>query len=180
MLTGPLPTRLDHNQMASQARLLKGEVPISQLQRFGAMLADVDGNIDLELSFSKGKHGRTLILGRARVAVGLICQNCMQLFRESLDCGINLQVVSSDKENDFFEDDTDTIVCENMEISLADLIEDELIMSLPMIPRHNENGCHDNEYRQGDSEIVVDEVNKTHRPFAGLAAALKKQDNQEN
>ena len=110
MLTGPLPTRLDHNQMASQARMLKGEVPISQLPRFGAMLVDVDGNIDLELSFSKGKQGRTLILGRARVAVGLICQNCMQPFKESLDCDINFHVVSSDREHDLFEDDVDTIV----------------------------------------------------------------------
>jgi len=165
--------------MASQARMLKGKVPISELQRFGAMLVDVDGNIDLDLSFSKGKQGRTLILGRARVTVGLICQNCMQAFRESLDCDINFQIVSNDREHELFEDDVDTVVCENIEISLADLIEDELIMSVPMIPRHSENECHDNEYRQGNAEIVVDEINNTHRPFAGLAVALKKQDNLE-
>ena len=155
-------------------------MPISRLQRFGAMLYEVDGDIDLELSFSKGKRGTTLILGRVQAAVVLICQNCMQPFRKSLDCDINFQLVGSDREFDQFEDDADAIVCENKEISLADLIEDELIMSVPMIPRHMESECLDNEYRQVDVEIHVDEVKTTHRPFAGMEVALKKQDNQEN
>ena len=180
MLTGPLPARLDHRKMASQAQVLRGAVPISQLPRFGEMLAEADGDIDLVLAFSRGKQGRTQIRGSAQAAVGLICQKCLRPFRQSLDCVINFEVVGSDAGCDQLEDDADTIVCDDKEISLTVLLEDELSMSMPMIPRHTVTQCPSNEYRRVDLELPIDEVKTTHRPFAGLAAAMKKKDNQES
>ena len=180
MLTGPLLERLDHKKMASQSRMLKGLVPVCKLQRFGQMLAKTDGLIDLELNFCALKEGRTQIRGSAAVDVELICQNCMEPYSFALFCELHFKVVGSDTEFKKFEDDNEVIICEEKEICLADLIEDELIMSLPMIPRHEKSDCPSNDYSQVDFDVPVGEVKKTHRPFAGLAVALAKNEKPEN
>ena len=155
-------------------------MPISRLQRFGQLLAKAKGEVALELNFRALKQGGTQICGSAQGAVELICQNCMEPYSFLLDCDILFKVVSSYGEYKQFEDDADVILCEQKEINLADLVEDELIMSLPMIARHENLGCPRNDYRQADFAEAVGEAKKTHRPFAGLAAALEKQDNPEN
>ena len=180
MLTGPLPTRLDHRKMASRGQVLKGTIPVDRFVRFSELLTEVDGDIDLDLAFSRGQQGKTNICGSARATVALICQSCLQPFRYELDCKISLNVVASDSEIAELEDNSSVVVCEDSEISLADFLEDELIMSVPMIPRHVEAQCPDNEYRQVDAEAPIEDNTTTHRPFADLAAAIKRQDTKES
>ena len=181
MLTGPWPVRLDHKKAASQARKIKAQVPIDLLPRFSEILVDSDGDVDIELAFSSSHQGRTRIQGRAQLIVGLICQNCMQPFKQPINCEIDVKLACSNVESDteVLDCRTDVIVCNDREISLTDLVEDELIMSLPMIPRHNNLNCVSNEYVWKNIEEDDGENETTHRPFAGLASEMIKKDVKE-
>jgi uncharacterized protein len=176
MLTGPIPERVDHRKLANQAGLIEGSLPLQCFHRFGEMLVVREGDVYVRLEFSKGDFGSTRVNGSAATEVCLICQNCMQQFRRQVTCELVLLVVSDESKLELLPEVDDAIVAPDKVISIAELVEDELILAMPMIPRHEEGECPETDYEQ--EEIVLPEVQKeqtTYRPFADLAKTIDKQ-----
>jgi uncharacterized protein len=106
----------------------------------------------------------------------------MQQFRRQVSCDVALQVVSDESKLEGLSEVDDAIVEPDKVISVAELVEDELILAMPMIPRHEEGQCLETDYEQ--QEIVLQEVQEvqevhetqtTYRPFADLAKTIDKQ-----
>jgi len=176
MSTGPIPERVDHRKLANQAGLIEGMLPIQYFHRFGEMLVVSEGDVYLRLEFSEGDFGSTSVNGSAATVVCLICENCMQQFRRQVSCDVALQVVSDESKLERLLEVGDAIVAPDKVISVAELVEDELILAMPMIPRHEEGQCPETDYEQ--EEIVlpkVQEKQNTYRPFADLAKTMDKQ-----
>ena len=180
MLSGPLPIKVDHRKLARQGQILNCSLPKQQFVRFSETLAEVDGDIDVELLFSKGMQDRTQIHGNLSSNIKLVCQNCLKPFSFILECPIDLEIVANESEIEWVAEGIDVIVAEDSEINLAEILEDELIMSVPMIPRHPQVRCPDNDYEQKDVKALFGRNFTIHRPFAGLAAAIKQKDTKES
>ena len=179
MMTGPIPERVDHRKLANQAGLIEGTLPIQCFHRLGGMLVVREGDVYLRLEFSKGDFGSTRVDGTVSTEVCTICQNCMQQFWRKINCDVALQVVSDESKLERLAEHEDAIVLPEKVISVAELIEDELILAMPMIPRHEEGECPETDYER-DVVVLqevqeVQEVQTTYRPFAGLAKAIDKQ-----
>jgi uncharacterized protein len=103
----------------------------------------------------------------------------MQHFRRQVSCDVSLQVVSDESKLGRLPEGEDAIVAPDKIISIAELVEDELILAMPMIPRHEEGRCLETDYQQ--QGIVLQEVKEvqetqtTYRPFADLAKKIEKQ-----
>ena len=176
MSTGPIPERVDHRKLANQAGLIEGTLPIQCFHRFGEMLVVSEGDVNLRLEFSQGDFGSTSVNGSAATEVSLICQNCMQQFRRKVSCDVALQVVTDESKLEHLPELDDAIVAPDKVISVVDLVEDELILAMPMISRHEEGQCLETDYEQ--QGIVLQEVQEaqtTYRPFADLAKTIDKQ-----
>ena len=179
MLTGPIPERVDHRKLANQAGLIEGSLPIQCFHRFGEMLVEGGGEVRLRLEFSKGDFGSTSVNGSAATEVCLICQNCMQQFIRSVTCDLALQIVSDESKLERLAEVGDVIVMPDKVISLAELVEDDLILAMPMISRHEEGQCPVTDYEQ--EEIVLPDVKEeqnTYRPFADLAKTIDNQNTE--
>ena len=179
MSTGPIPERVDHRKLANQAGLIEGRLPIQCFHRLGEMLVVREGDVYLRLEFGNGDFGSTRVNGLAATEACLICQNCMQQFRRQVTCDIALQVVSDESKLERMPEVDDAIVAPDKVIPVADLVEDELILAMPMIPRHEEGQCPETDYEQ--EEIVlpkVQEEQNTYRPFADLAKTMDKQNTE--
>jgi uncharacterized protein len=179
MLTGPIPERVDHRKLANQAGLIEGSLPLQRFHRLGEMLVVREGEVYVRLEFSKGDFGSTRVNGSAATEVCLICQNCMQQFRRQVTCELALRVVSDESKLEHLPELDDAIVAPDKVISLAELVEDELILAMPMISRHEEGQCPDTGYEQ--EEVVLPEVQdeqNTYRPFADLAKTMDKQNTE--
>jgi uncharacterized protein len=179
MSTGPIPEQVDHRKLANQTGLIEGLLPIKCFHRFGEMLVVSEGDVALRLEFSGGDFGSTRVNGTAATEVCLVCQNCMQQFRRQVSCDVSLQVVSDESKLERLPEGDDAIVAPDKIISIAELVEDELILAMPMIPRHEEGQCLETDYQQ--QGIVLQEVKEvqetqtTYRPFADLAKKIEKQ-----
>jgi uncharacterized protein len=153
MLTGPLPELLDHRKMANQAGILEGSVPVQQFTRLREMLESGDGDVHLKLAFSKGDRDRTHVTGVVTARVELICQNCMTQYGQEIGSEVKMDIFPSEERllaaleaEDSTEQTSDGLVCSGKVIKIVDLVEDELILSVPMIPRHDDKDCPENEY----------------------------------
>jgi uncharacterized protein len=103
----------------------------------------------------------------------------MHPFWRKISCNIDLHVVSDETKLDSLTENEDAIVAADNVISVADLIEDEMILAMPMIPRHEEGQCPETDYRQEGIVLrkapEAPEAQSTYRPFADLAKAIDKQ-----
>ena len=172
METGPLPRLVDHYKMANQAQELEGSIPLSEFARLRAGVSGDEGEVHLRLAFSKNDHNRTHVSGKAIAAVTLVCQNCMSEFTLGLNAEIDVEIVADETELSSLDDEQDGVVSAERVVALTQLVEDELILAVPMIPRHSEVDCPGNAFQPETTSEPAENEN-THRPFAGLAEAMK-------
>ncbi len=184
MLAGPIPALLDHRKLANQQGIVSGAFPVQQLDRFCEVLADPDGDVSLDLVFSKGERDRTCVTGRLQASVSLICQTCLQPMKQALSCELTVVIVAREEDLESLEGDQDGILHPEKLIPVAALIEDELMLAVPMIPRHDKDDCPDSEYKLSPSPVKAEndslQAEETYKPFADLAAVLKKQKDTES
>ena len=147
------------------------------------MLYGQEGQVKFSLVFSIDEQCRTLITGNVSAAVSLECQICLGEFADQISCEINTVVV--EELNELFDLDQDraAFVAVGKCVSLQDIVEDELIVAIPMAPKHR-SGCAGYAYRfaeGSDSKEGLGEAARedTYRPFSDLALNYKGRDRKE-
>ena len=166
MLTGPLPKLVDYRKLADAKAELEGDIPVAEFKRLAGLLASDGGVVHVRLKFRKGNKQKTLVIGDCSGEIELSCQACLEPMKWAFESKIRMYLVASLDEVLALEQDEDGQVCETDQVELVDLLEDELITSLPMVPRHSPEDC-------AAPEPVAGPESETYRPFAGLAEMTK-------
>ena len=162
MLTGPLPKLVDHRKLAEAKAELDFAMPVASFSRLSELLASDRGEIHARLKFRKGRKQRTLVLGECSGELEVICQTCLETMRVPVATKVRTLLVNDLDELMALDQSEDGLVCETEQVSLTDILEDELIVSLPMVPRHAQGEC-------VLAEPVAEPEAETYKPFAGLA-----------
>ncbi|HLU03819.1 MAG TPA: DUF177 domain-containing protein [Advenella sp.] len=162
------------------------ETPLSAFSRIGDLLpaqvlssdeaggAEVDGLVRWSVRGERTQHGIRYLHLEVSARPILICQRCMRPFVYKIDSAMPLEVVTSQAalDDDMQVDDPDMEgpdrILAQASQSVLELVEDELILSLPYIPKHD-YAC-----VQYDNQEAPEGADKKPSPFAALAA-LKKQ-----
>ncbi len=141
MLTEPLPSTLDVRKAAARGVTVSGTLSASQLPRFRALLADEEGVIEAELTFSKDEENRFLVGVQTGARVSVVCQRCLEPIVTTLSCENTLAIVWTDDEARALPRYLDPLIVPEEGCNLWDLIEDELILSLPAFSYHDTDEC---------------------------------------
>ncbi len=133
-----LPVRFDPRVMADQNQELIGDLPIKDMQRLENLLVKAEPMVMLNLQFSYGQYGLPVIVGQIRLILSLRCERCLDEFQTTIDEAIHTMIkpkavsIPENSENlDFYEYD-------GKNLELTEFIEDELILALPLVPRHKD------------------------------------------
>ena len=162
---------------------MEGSESLASFDRFRSLVLSKEGEVRFSLAFSRDEQCRTFITGKASTAVELECQICLEEFLQEVCCEINTVVVEELDELFDLHQDRAAFVAPGKYVSLQDIIEDELIVAIPMVPKHP-NGCGQYEAvfvkssgweEKSDESAYVD----TYRPFRDLALKFKGQDRKE-
>lgn len=109
----------------------------------------------------------------------LECQRCMQLFTYPIDSEVVLQLVNSpDKlevdvdDQDELEENTPEKVLGTQRFNLLEQVEDELVLSIPYVPKHD--SCVDVASLAPQPDAAFEESQMRPSPFAGLAQLKDK------
>lgn len=173
MFHQPFPEAVDPRQFAEQRRQLRGRVAISEMPRLADLVGSEAGSSEAELSFEIGEGRRPEIRGWVRGEVERICQRCLQRMPESLSAEFELTVVDSDEEAERLSADRDPLVANKRAISIAALLEDELILALPIIALHPSGSpCAEQAAAAAEQAGPVEPQRKN--PFAVLASLKRK------
>ncbi len=105
------------------------------------MLSGDQGSARFELSFHLDSGSRPVITGSVQAGLELICQRCLKTMTLALDLDIELVIVRSDEEAAAVSKEREPLTLSSESISLAELVEDELILGLPAAPLHPAGSC---------------------------------------
>jgi uncharacterized protein len=167
------PVKLDVPAWQRDGRDLQGTVPLSVCRRLAAGLAAVpDGELQWTASIRSAGPGpaasRPELWLRVRAAVPLICQRCLQPLLHPLVVDRRFIFARDEDEAARLDEeiDDDVLVLERL-FDLLALVEDELILTLPIVPRHDE--CP--QPLAGPQVASEDDIpDAAPHPFAALAA----------
>jgi uncharacterized protein len=161
MFTRPFIDSLDFARRGGE---LSGEVPVAELPRMTDLLADSEGKISYVLRGLAGKDGHPRLELMVDGECNLRCQRCLNALTYPIKLVSNLRLISEGEvdNSDIEDDEVDSIPAEKRLDVLA-LLEEELLLSLPIAPKHG----------LGECQIAVEGLNRSNNPFAVLAG-LKK------
>lgn len=169
-----LPLTTDPVKDAQRRLDYDGYYATSQLERLSESVSKVLSDAQVTLSFYVDPQNLVVMKGRATVDVELICQRCEKPFVQTLDCNFCYSPVANWDQADVLPEIYEPIEFDPFgEIDLLGAIEDELILSLPLVPMHSSEHCEVSVAEQVFGELP-EELAKKPNPFAVLANLKQK------
>jgi uncharacterized protein len=127
---------IDGLQFARAALERRGVVGIERLPRLTQLQGSTEG-LEYHLRGGRAGNGKPCLRLSVRGSVKLPCQRCLDPIQVPIVIDAELQLAESAREISEADDEIDRVLASrNMDV--AWLVEDEVILALPMSPRHEE------------------------------------------
>ena len=112
------------------------------LERLHDLLAEVTGQVSYRLQGSRGMRGEPLLHLEVTGLLPLACQRCLEAVPYNLGVDSLLELIpeGADMSQDELEDDTRDFLPVVRELNVVELVEDEILLALPVAPRHEKCG----------------------------------------
>jgi uncharacterized protein len=146
------PAVIDSLEFARSEQELTGALPVARLERLHDVLTDTDGTLAYTLRGGKDERQRPFL----ELAIGgelhLQCQRCLETLNYPVRLESRLLVIPRGEQLDELMDDPSApdAIEANAELNVAELLEDEVLLSLPLSPRHAEGECESRTRRDED------------------------------
>ena len=166
LMSVPLPPVLDAWRMVSAKRRFEGRLPLSGMTRLRDGLVDAEGDCRYEMEF-----GRDAVLDlpfvelRIEAELPLQCQRTLERFLHPVSLFQRLGLLTDEAQESALPEDMEPYLLDvGGEMHPAELVEDELILAIPVVPI-------DPRSTEVTAEWPADvEVEEKPNPFAALAA----------
>ena len=164
---------IDALEFARGEQQLAGSSPVATLQRLEDVLFDTEGNLDYILRGSKDERNRPQLEIEVDGQLHLQCQRCLGALDYDVAVRNRLLLLPRGVEPEDLDDPEAPDAIEvSPELDIEALIEDEVLLSLPLAPRHPEGSC------QSRLRSRV-EATEPPKPFAELAALKRSRNTSE-
>lgn len=127
---------IDGLQFARDASRVRGTLGPAQLPRLAEMRWSVD-EIAFDIQGGLSRQGKSCLRIQAVGHVELVCQRCLGPLALEVSVDVELELCESLSEIEQADDDVDRVLA-TRSMSVAQLVEDELILCLPIAPKHED------------------------------------------
>lgn len=176
MSTGSLPSHIEPFKWADRGAEVDVTVPLKPFTRLLEGALSDQGNVTVRCDFARDAQGVAYISGQAQTSVSMTCQRCLEPVQVDLDVDFRLLLVSDEARAENLPEDEDFLIVGEETIALQDIVEDELILALPLVAAHDD--CDSYSYVQEVPEAEEAPAPKKENPFQVLAG-LKGQDSEK-
>ena len=160
-----LPDHFDPWRFTDLGKRINGSYALASLSRLRECLLDTEGEVVFSLDFFHDEQHRACVHGTVEAALILQCQRCLEAMPMSVRSHVSLAFVEGIDEAEMLPESLDPALVEHGQIVLRDLIEDELLLSLPQVAMHPLGECGSTV----DGQLPADDESVRKNPFAVLA-----------
>jgi len=173
-----LPEFVDPLLLVDKCQGFTGYIALDKMQRLTPLLADSAGEAQLEIQFGRDSVGFAIATGKVVADLKLRCQRCLELMDYRVDSQFVLGVVASLAETRNLPENYEPLIADQGPLSLAELVEDEILLALPAIAMHSEDcsamHVNDSLYNASQTQPSVAQEQGRQNPFAVLAGLKGK------
>lgn len=134
-----LPKYIHPIELADRGAELKGTLKLKNFTRVSEIVAEKEGEINVALKLGKDIEGIRYLNGTITGKVELICQRCLKTLAYPIEIAVQLSPVYNEAAAQRLPERYEPLIITEDTVLLADIIEEELLLALPMIPKHEES-----------------------------------------
>lgn len=169
-----IPISVDPVKSAGKQLSYLGVVPGTSLNRLQELLVAPCADVDAELEFAVDAQNVKHMRGHAEVKVTVACERCgdpmaVELVSDFVYAPVTKRQTATDMPSEYEAIEVDELG----EIQLHRIIEDELILAMPVVVKHDERECRidSNAMQWGKIDSASE---KKENPFAVLQELKRK------
>lgn len=136
-----LPTHVNPIRFADNETELHGTMSLSAMSRLGDSLLSNEGNVEVTIRFGLDDQGIRFLQGQLATQLNLQCQRCMESYLFEVNSRFLSGLVTNQKDVAALPANYDPLLVTDADLNVQDMVEEELILSLPIVPMHDENEC---------------------------------------
>jgi len=133
----PAQTVIDSLEFARTGQALRGSLPVPGLLRLRDSLAETPGEVEFMVQGGHDARQRPILSLDISGTLRLQCQRCLGALAYPLQLANTLLLVGA---GDPVDEDAEWIEA-SAKLDVAALVEEEILLSLPYAPRHEEGQC---------------------------------------
>jgi len=115
---------------------LVGELEFARLPRLADLLRSTTGSVRASLQFRQRGLGRLAATLEFATTIELVCQRCLEPFAQPIAERLELTFVEPGEASTSIPEGYEPIELDDGRLLPARLIEDELIVAIPLVPKH--------------------------------------------
>ena len=168
MSNAPLPKKIDPRKLAERGVRIEGEAELRLLPNLLSTLCEEQGSISVDLQFDNDPQRIRTIVGTAGGMVKMTCQRCLEPVDIKVEAKFNLAVAPTEEHAKNLPRHYDPLIVPEDDLLLLPMVEEELILSLPIVPYHDDCSIQTSfgDAATTDKETESDKPN----PFSVLAS----------
>lgn len=168
-----VPETLDAWRQVTARRGYEGRVPMTSLQRLSGLLVEPEGDVSFALDFDRDSLGIAYVALEVRAELPLLCQRTLERFLLPVTISQRMGLIREESEESGLPEGYEPLlVDESGDLRPLDLVEDELILAIPVVPVMPGTEAVEREWADGAAAVEPERPN----PFAALAQLKKRSD----
>lgn len=136
-----LPAEIDPILLAEKGAHLVGTLPLKAMPRLVEAGLGSGGEAQVDLHFGRAEIGNVYeMTGRVSATVHTVCQRCLEPMTLALAADVRLLLLRDGERTEGLAPEVEALVT-GKPLRLSELVEDELLLGMPMIPMHPVEAC---------------------------------------
>jgi uncharacterized protein len=170
-MSSPWLKPLDVDRLSEAEADVDFVIPLAELPRLRAQLANVAGEVHGRVHFRRAAGipvAELTVNGTAR----LVCQRCLETLEVGIEAATEVGLIATEADANRVPEELEPVLAPEGRISVGELVEEELLLTLPIVPLHAEvEAC----AVAPEAPLVTDEqAEETQRPFERLGELFKR------
>jgi len=171
-MSPPWSKPLDVDRLAETQAGIDFSVPLAELPRLRSRFASVEGSVHGHVQFAREAGiamAELTMSGTAKLA----CQRCLEGMDVVVESRVRVGLIGAQAEIGRVPEDLEPMLAPEGRVSVGELVEEELLLALPIVPLHADAGeC----AVAASAPRVTDQQEEpaTQRPFERLGELLKR------
>jgi len=163
-----IPRWVDPKKFALHDVVVEGDIPAETMPRLAEVIIDHVSPVHARLEFAFDSSKRRVLTGRVSGLVNLKCQRCLGPVKQSIATDLNLAVVLNDEQAKNLPRTLEPWLIDRdaKEVDLHAVLEDELLLCVPMMAYHDEACLEPTLYSSGPD--IEEKLSEKRNPFEVL------------
>ncbi|MBA2654841.1 MAG: DUF177 domain-containing protein [Gammaproteobacteria bacterium] len=136
-----LPKQIDPIQLADTKKSLKGELPLSEMDRLKDLIYGNAGTVLIDFKFGRDILKFPYVRGSIKTGFEVICQRCNSPMSLTLNIAVEVSPIRNDEEAELLPKNYDPLLLAGDTVELMPMVEEEILLSIPLVPKHSLNEC---------------------------------------